>query len=124
MYRVIGLLLGTTMIFPAVAALAAEVYPAKTVRIVVPFAAGGSTDLLARNVAQGLNEAWKQPVVVDNRGGGGGIVGSEHVMRSAAEPLLRDPIAGHRGAAAPPRRIACVEEVRSPEGFCLRLVNS
>ena len=64
------------------AAIAAEAYPAKTVRIVVAFAAGGSTDLLARNVAQRLNEAWKTPVIVDNRAGGGGIVGSEHVAKS------------------------------------------
>jgi tripartite-type tricarboxylate transporter receptor subunit TctC len=35
--------------------------------MVVPFAAGGSTDLLARNIAQRLNETWKQPVIVDNR---------------------------------------------------------
>lgn len=67
------------------AALAADIYPAKTVRIVVPFAAGGSTDLLARNVAQRLNEAWKQPVIVDNRAGGGGIVGSEFVAKSAPD---------------------------------------
>src|SRR6185369_11795633 len=62
------------------AALAADApYPAKTVRIVVAFAAGGSTDLLARSVAQRLNEAWKTSVIVDNRAGGGGIVGSDHV---------------------------------------------
>jgi tripartite-type tricarboxylate transporter receptor subunit TctC len=60
-------------------------YPSKTVRIVVAFAAGGSTDLLARNIAQGLNEAWKQPVLVDNRPGGGGIVGTEHVAKSAPD---------------------------------------
>ena len=66
-------------------ALAADAYPAKTVRIVVPFAAGGSTDLLARNLAQRLNEAWKQPVIVDNRAGGGGLVGSEYVVKSAAD---------------------------------------
>jgi tripartite-type tricarboxylate transporter receptor subunit TctC len=64
------------------AASAAEAYPAKLVKIVVPFAAGGSTDLLTRSVAQQLNEAWKRPVVVENRAGGGGIVGSEYVVKS------------------------------------------
>jgi len=63
-------------------AAAADVYPAKLVKIVVPFAAGGSTDLLTRSVAQQLNEAWKRPVVVENRAGGGGIVGSEYVVKS------------------------------------------
>src|ERR1043165_5438666 len=63
-------------------AAAADVYPAKGVRIVVPFAAGGSTDLLARSIAQRLNEAWKQPVIVDNRAGGGGIIGSEVVAKA------------------------------------------
>jgi len=64
------------------AAGAVEVFPNRQVRIVVPFAAGGSTDLLARNIAQRLNEGWKQPVIVENRAGGGGIVGSEHVVKS------------------------------------------
>jgi tripartite-type tricarboxylate transporter receptor subunit TctC len=66
-------------------AFSADAYPVKTVRIVVAFAAGGSTDLLARSVAQRLNEAWKTPVIVDNRAGGGGIVGSEHVAKSPAD---------------------------------------
>jgi tripartite-type tricarboxylate transporter receptor subunit TctC len=63
-------------------AAAADVYPTKLVKIVVPFAAGGSTDLLTRSVAQQLNEAWKRPVVVENRAGGGGMVGSEYVVKS------------------------------------------
>lgn len=67
------------------AAVAADAYPVKTVRIVVAFAAGGSTDLLARSIAQRLNEAWKTPVIVDNRAGGGGIVGSDHVAKSPAD---------------------------------------
>ena len=67
------------------AAHAAETYPVKTVRIVVPFAAGGSTDLLARNIAQRLNEAWKQPVLVDNRAGGGGIIGTDVVAKAPAD---------------------------------------
>ncbi|MBM3341364.1 MAG: tripartite tricarboxylate transporter substrate binding protein [Betaproteobacteria bacterium] len=66
-------------------AQSSDAYPAKLVRIVVPFAAGGSTDLLARSVAQRLNEAWRQPVIVENRAGGGGIVGSELVARAPAD---------------------------------------
>lgn len=69
----------------AATAHAADPYPAKLVKIVVPFAAGGSTDLLTRSVAQQLNEAWKRPVVVENRAGGGGIVGSEYVVKSPAD---------------------------------------
>jgi tripartite-type tricarboxylate transporter receptor subunit TctC len=76
--RLALLLSGALSVFPAGAAD----YPVKAVRIVVPFAAGGSTDILARNIAQRLNEAWKQPVIVDNRAGGGGIIGSEVVVKS------------------------------------------
>ncbi len=72
-------------LFVAASVHAADAYPAKTVRIVVAFAAGGSTDLLARNIAQRLNELWKTPVIVDNRAGGGGIVGSDHVAKSAPD---------------------------------------
>lgn len=86
---------------------AAETYPAKTVRMVVPFAAGGSTDLLARNVAQRLNEAWKQPVIVDNRAGGGGIVGSEHVAKSGPDgyTLLVGTVTTHAVAASLYRKL-------------------
>ena len=87
------------MLLGALASLAADGadYPVRTVRMVVPFAAGGSTDLLARNIAQRLNEAWKQPVIVDNRAGGGGIVGSEFVVKSAPDgyTLLMGTVTTH-----------------------------
>jgi tripartite-type tricarboxylate transporter receptor subunit TctC len=81
-FRLISsLLLGWLATF----AVTAADYPVKPVRVVVPFAAGGSTDLLARNIAQRLSESWKQSVIVDNRAGGGGIVGSEFVVKSAPD---------------------------------------
>src|SRR5688500_11544427 len=88
-------------------AAAAEGYPAKLVRIVVPFAAGGSTDLLARSIAQRLNEAWKQPVIVDNRAGGGGIVGSDLVARSPPDgyTLLLGTVTTHAVAASLYRKL-------------------
>ena len=60
-------------------------YPAKTVRIIVPLAAGGPSDLLARAVGQKLSEAWGQSVVIDNRPGANGVVGCELVAKSAPD---------------------------------------
>src|SRR6478609_8606273 len=62
--------------------VAAQGYPNRGVKIVVPFAAGGGTDVMARNIAQKLNEAWAQPVVVENRTGAGGLIGAYAVAKS------------------------------------------
>ncbi len=54
---------------------AAQPYPSKPIRVIVPVTAGGPTDVIARIIGQKLNEAWGYPVVVDNRPGAGGIIG-------------------------------------------------
>ncbi|MCW5684053.1 MAG: tripartite tricarboxylate transporter substrate binding protein [Pseudolabrys sp.] len=63
----------------------AETYPARSVKIVVPFAAGGGTDLLARIIAQELSTAFDQPFVVENRPGAGTQLGTEVVARATAD---------------------------------------
>ena len=64
---------------------AAAGYPSKSIRIVVPYAPGGLADLLCRAVGQKLNEAWGQPVVIDNRPGAGTNLGNALVARSAPD---------------------------------------
>src|SRR5438552_2896054 len=61
---------------------AAAQYPGKPVRIVVPFSAGGTTDILARAVGQKLTAGWSQPIVIDNRPGASGMIGAEMVAKA------------------------------------------
>jgi tripartite-type tricarboxylate transporter receptor subunit TctC len=72
-------------------------WPSKPVRIVVPFSAGGSSDTLGRNIAQQLQNSLKQSFVVENKGGGGGTIGSALVSKSAPDgyTLVVSGIASH-----------------------------
>jgi len=65
--------------------VSAQGYPNKPVRMIVPFAPGGGTDIIGRLVAQQLGERWGQTVVVDNRGGSGGIVGTKLATEAAPD---------------------------------------
>src|SRR5512140_24093 len=64
---------------------AAQAWPTKPVKIVVPFAAGGATDVVARLLGQKLTEAWGQAVVVEDRAGAGGNIGADVVAKSPAD---------------------------------------
>ena len=66
-------------------AATAVAYPVKPIRIIVPFAPGGGTDLMARAIAVRYTETWGQPVVVDNRAGGNGNIGTEIVAKAPAD---------------------------------------
>jgi len=70
---------------PAAPASAGSVYPVKPIRIIVPYAPGGPTDILARTVGQRLNEAWGQPVVIENRAGAAGMTGTALVAKAPAD---------------------------------------
>ena len=72
----------STLLACAAAASDAQTYPAKPIRVIVPTAAGGTGDLLARFVAERLSDAFKQQVVVDNRPGANGILGTEVVVKA------------------------------------------
>jgi len=75
-----GLLLGLSA-----SADAQTIYPSKPIRIVSPYPAGGTTDIMARLVGPKLTEAWGQPVIVDNRPGGNTVIGTEAMVKSPAD---------------------------------------
>ena len=71
-------------------------YPWKSVRIIVAFAPGGGTDIIARLLGQKLGEMWGQSVVVENQGGGGTVIGTDYVVRSAPDGHTMLLSGGHR----------------------------
>ena len=80
--RLLAILVGAT-VFPAAAV--AQGYPTRPVHLVVPFAAGGAVDTVARALGQKLGETWKQPVIVDNRPGAGGNIAADAVAKASGD---------------------------------------
>ena len=70
---------------PAMAQASAQSYPNRALKFIVPYPAGGSTDIIGRLLGARLSEAWRQPVVVENRTGASGIIGNDFVAKSPAD---------------------------------------
>src|SRR5688572_12060479 len=89
-------LLATVPMLAEPATATAQAYPARAVRLVVPFPPGGPTDIVSRLVSQKMSEGLKQPVVVENRAGAGGVPGTESVAKAAPDghTLLMGTIGG------------------------------
>ena len=82
--RILGTLVaGLSLLLPALAS--AQDFPTKPIKLIVPFPAGGPNDIIARVVGQRMSELMKQPVVIDNRGGQGGVIGTDAVAKAAPD---------------------------------------
>jgi tripartite-type tricarboxylate transporter receptor subunit TctC len=98
----LSILIGAGVLFSSSTVLAqgagAAGYPNKTIRMVVPFTPGGSTDILARAIGQKLTEAWGQPVIIDNVPGAGGSIGADKVAKASPDGYTL--MMGHIGTLA------------------------
>ena len=109
--RIAGTLAIAAALVPGLAAAQPQDYPNKTIRIVVSFSAGGTTDVIARQIATRLAHHWKQPVIVENRPGAGGTLGTDYVLTQPADgytllmsssgPIAISPLLGKKLANDP-----------------------
>lgn len=83
--KLLAALTAAVLITASTAATAGDGWPSKSLRIIIPFAAGGGADIAARHLQPHLAEALGQPVIIENKGGGGGIVGTEQLVRAAPD---------------------------------------
>ena len=83
--RLIGFITALAGVAPLAAPASAQPYPARLVKIVVPQTPGGATDVFARKIGQLLSERWGQPIVIENRAGAGGVLGTDSVAKSAPD---------------------------------------
>ncbi len=82
---VIAILAGTLLSVPFAQTVVAQAFPSKPIRIIVPFPPGGTTDIVARIIANRMTETMGQTVTVENRGGGGGTIGADAVAKAAPD---------------------------------------
>lgn len=88
--------LGASLLTAMPVTAAAQAYPSKPIRMIIPFAAGGTTDLLARAIAQHLAQVWGQPVVNENRAGANGLIAADIVAKSPGDGYTLSVVAmGH-----------------------------
>ena len=83
--RLIGNLVIGLSLLALPAAVAADEFPSRQIRLIVPFPAGGPNDIIARVIGQRMSELIKQPVLIDNRGGQGGVLGTDALAKSAPD---------------------------------------
>jgi tripartite-type tricarboxylate transporter receptor subunit TctC len=83
--RILGALLAGLSALLLPASVTAQDFPTKPIRLIVPFPAGGPNDIIARVVGQRMSELIKQPVLIDNRGGQGGVLGTDAVAKAAPD---------------------------------------
>jgi len=81
-------------------------YPTKPIRLIVPFAPGGGTDVVSRLVAQSVSESFGQPVIVDNRAGSGGLLGMEMTARASADGYTLGVVSGSIATNAAARKLS------------------
>ena len=104
-------------VFAAMDASYGQQYPIKPVRVIVPFAPGGGSDITARQFSQKLSEALGQQFVVDNRGGAAGLIGMELTAKAPPDGYtLMDPYGSHVCSSS---RIHCTRTGRPGNAFAM-----